>query len=271
MRTTFHDKVSSLLIALLILGGVVVAVMFGLWLSAQVFAKPRAVAVALVPQGDGSGMEDVEEFDANVLTPSSEFVQEETTLLEDLEAVVDLVAKNPAIFSESALMDDSLLLPGGKSGDGRTRGDGIGQAGRKRRWEFNFEQAVGVDEYARMLDSFGIELGILQEGGKVIYVSQLATDRPRVREGASVEEKRYYMTWLKGDREMADRELLDKAGVDHQGRFVLKFLPFPLEAELEAMEKSRAGVREQALKGSFFRVIQEEEGNYKFYLYHQVF
>ncbi len=266
MKTTFHERASSMLIALLILGAVIVAVMFGLWLSAQVFARPTAVPVTLVPRGDGAGDENADESDPNVLEPGLEFEQNEPTLLDALESVVDIVSKNSTIFSETAPADDLILLPGGKQGDGRVRGEGIGQAGRGRRWEFNFDRAVGVNEYATMLDS----LGILLPGGKVIYVSQLSADQPRVREGASEEENRYYMTWLKGDRENADRELLEKAGVDHQGRIILKFLPLPLEAELAEMERSRAGAREPEVKGSFFRVSQED-GKYKFYLYRQAF
>ncbi len=171
MKTTFYERTTSMLIALLLLGGAVVAIMLGLWLSAQVLARPVAVPVTLVPRGDGAGDEAAEE-DPNVLEPGPEFVQEESTMLEPLETVVDIVSKNAAIFSETAPMDDSLLA-GGKSGDGRTRGKGLGLAGPVRRWEFNFDRAVGVAEYAKMLDFFGIELGVLQPGGKVIYVAQL--------------------------------------------------------------------------------------------------
>ena len=270
MKTSFYDRASSMLLALLILGGAGVAIMFGLWLSSQVLARPTAVPVTLVPRGDGAGVEDTDEIDPNVIEPGLEFEKNEPTLLDALEAVVNIVSKNSTVFSDTSPMDDSLLAPGGKQGDGRTRGEGLGLAGRVRRWEFNFDRAVNVNEYAAMLDSFGIELGVLRPGGRVIYISQLAADKPRVREGASSEEKRYYMTWLKGDRENADRELLDKAGVDHQGRFILKFLPIPLEEELYAMEKDRAKEREPEIKSSFFRVIQEG-GKYKFYLYRQVF
>ncbi len=270
LKTSFHDRVYAMLIALLILGGAFVAMLFGLWLSSQVFARPRAVSVELVPRGDGAGTDVADQVDPDVLAPGSEFEQDEATLLETMESVMDIVSKNSALFSDASPVDDALLMPGGKQGDGRTRGEGLGQAGRIRRWEFNFERAISVNEYAAMLDFFGIELGILRPGGTVVYASKLAAARPVVREGASAEEQRYYMTWLKGDRENADRELLEKAGVDHQGRFILKFLPRQLEAELEEMEKTRAGNREQEIKSSFFRVSQEG-GQYKFYLYRQVF
>ena len=270
MKTTFYDRFSSMLIALLILGGVTVAIMFGLWLSAQVLARPTAVPVSLVPRGDGAGMDDADEVDPNVLEPGMEFEKDEPTLLNMLETVENIVSKNSAVFSDTSPMDDSLLLPGGKQGDGRTKGHGPGLAGRIRRWEFNFDRVMTVDEYATMLDSFGIELGVLRPGGKVVYVSRLSEETPLVREGVSAEENRYYTTWIDGDRENADRELLDKAGVDHRGRIILKFLPPQLEAELAAMEKAKAGDREPNIKGSYFRVVRED-GKYKFFLYNMVF
>lgn len=270
MKISFYDRFSSMLIALLILGGVAVAVMFGLWLSAQVFARPMAVPVSLIPRGEGAGMDDAEQVDPNVLDPGEEFEQNEPSFLDVLEAVENIVSKNSAVFSDTSPMDDSLLLPGGKQGDGRTKGHGVGLPGRVRRWEFNFDRSVTIDEYAKMLDSLEIELGVLRPGGKVLYASRLSESIPAVREGVSAEENRYYTTWLKGDRENADRELLDKAGVEHHGRLILKFLPRQLEAELELMEKTKAGKREPEIRSSFFRVIRED-GKYKFFLYNQVF
>lgn len=269
MRTTFYDRVAAMLLALLILFGTSVAVLLGLWLSTQVFGRTLAVPVVLVPYGDGSGTGDRDEVNLDVADPGMEIYEDETPLLESLEAVVDIVSDNPAMFSES-VPDDSLLIPGGRYGDGRTRGAGTGSTGRVRRWEVNLRQDASVDEYAKMLDFFGIELGILKPGGKVVYVAQLSAAKPAVREGDSVDENRYYLTWLKGDSENADRELLDKAGVEHSGKLIIKFLPEPLEKELAAQEQAFAKERLNDVSGSFFRVDRVGE-EYRFVLYNQLY
>lgn len=259
-----------MLIALLILGGAIVVILLGLWLSAQALARPSAVPVTLVPRGDGAGISDTEQYDPNVAEPGMDFDRDEPSFLDTMETVVDIVSQRSAVFSDISPMSDELLTPGGKLGDGRTRGEGIGVAGRVRRWEFSFGKGMTTADYATMLDFFGIELGVLQPGGKILYVSRLSENRPRIREGVSAGEQRYYLTWLKGDTENADRELLDKAGVEHRGRLVIKFLPKALEADLEAQERDFAKEREPNIKVSFYRLTREGAA-YRFQLYNQLY
>lgn len=270
MKTRIYDRVASLLIALLLLIGSLVAIMFVLWLSSQILAQPRAVPVTLVPRGDGAGISDTETHDPNVIEPGLEFEDDEPTFLESLESVDNIISDNAALFSEPSPQDDSLLTPGGKIGDGRTKGDGVGLAGRVRRWEIRFDQGITIDQYAKMLDYFKIELGVLKPGGKVVYVSRLSDAKPTVREGDSIAEQRYYLTWLKSGTDDADGMLLDKAGVARQGRLIIKFLPPDLEARLEKMEADYAKNRLSNVKASFFRV-QPNGNDYRFNLYYQVY
>ena len=243
MKTTTYDRVSSMLIALLMLGGVAVLILFGLWLSTQIFRRQLAVPVALLPAGDGAGFDNADAFDPNVVDLGDPIDRDEQTLQESFESIVSIVASNDALFSDIAPFDDSLLTVGGKRGDGRTKGDGIGRTGgRQRRWDVVFERGMTVPEYARMLDFFNIELGVLRPGGKVIYVSHLAASQPTVREGDTVDEKRYYLTWQKAATDAADRELLEKAGVAAIGP-ILKFISPTLEMQLDTMERDKAGQR----------------------------
>ncbi len=270
MKTTLYDRVASFLVALLILLGGGVGILFALWLTAQAMARPTAVPVEMLDIGEGAGTDAADEYDPDVLRPGLEFEEEEPTLLESLETVVNIVAKNESVFSESAPSEDMLLVPGGRRGDGRTKGEGTGLAGPPRRWQVHFGSGMTVKEYAAMLDSFGIELGVLKPGGKIDCVSRLSAPKPRVRELNSGEEKRYYLTQIKGETEAADREILDVAGVDHTGRLILKLLPPELEAELQRLEAAFAKGRDRPVKASFFRVIQEGQ-KYRFEIYNQVF
>ncbi len=271
MKATTYDKTSSMLIALLILGGLAVLLLFGLWLSLQVFRRPVAVPVALVPAGDGAGFDDGDAFDPDVTDPGDQIDQDEPTLQESFASVVNIVAANAAVFSDVSPFDEALLTPGGKRGDGRTKGNGIGKTGgRQRRWEFDFEKGITVPEYARMLDLFGIELGVLQPGGKVVYISNLAAAKPLVREGATTDEKRYYLTWTKSTTDSADRELLDKAGVPNKGRPILKFLSPILESELETLEQKKAGPRGNDVRITSFGV-KRQGGRSRFYVLDQTY
>ena len=271
MKTTFYDRVSSMLIALLILGGVAVSLLFGLWMTSKVFRRSIAVPVTLVPVGDGAGTGDGDAFDPNVTDPGGPFERDEPTLQESFAGIVSIVATKAAVFSEVSPFDDALLASGGKRGDGRTKGEGIGKAGgRPRRWEFLFEKGITVPEYARMLDRSGIELGILQTGGKVVYVSNLAAAKPTVREGETADEKRYYLTWTKSDTDAADRELLEKAGVSNEGRPILKFLPPALESELETMERKKAGTRANDIRMTSFGVKRQGD-TFRFFVLDQAF
>lgn len=268
MKLSLYERVASLLIALLILLGGTVTILLGLWLSAQALARPHAVPVTLVPVGDGAGTSEDDPFDANVLHPGLEFEQEESSILESLDAVVDIVSENAALFSDATSAEDMQWTPGARMGDGRTRGSGEGRPGPPRHWEVRFGQGTTVDEYAEMLDSFGIELGVLRPGGKVVYLSKLSSPIPTVREGNSGNEKRYYLTQVKGDTDAADRELFAKANVPVGNGLILKFLPPALEAELLSQEKLRAGNRTS--RGSFFRARQDGR-SYRFELYNQIY
>ena len=247
-----------MLITLLILGGVVVLLLLALWFSSQIFRRQTAVPVSLVPVGNEGGFDDGAAFDPNVTDPGDQFDRDEPTLQESFESMVSIIAANAAVLSDASPFDEALLIPGGKRGDGRTKGEGFGQTGgRQRRWEFLFEKGITVPEYARMLDHFGIELGVLRPGSVVVYVSHLTAVQPTVREGVTVDEKRYYLTWAKSDADSSDRELLEKAGVTIKGSPILKFLPSPLEVELETLEREKAGVRANDVRITSFGVKRQ--------------
>jgi hypothetical protein len=256
IKTTTYDKAASLLIAVLFLIGSTVAVLGGLWLSGMVWEKVNMVPVSLMPMGDESDSDEEEAAEQSEL--------EEESIVEQLEIVMDLINKNADEFT--AAYDDSLVP--GKYGDGR--GKGTGNKGGGRRLEITFEKGMTTAEYAKMLDFFKIELGVLQHGGKVVYVSKLSEKKPTVREGKSEDEQRYYLTWVQGEQERAERELLDRAGVNHKGQLILKFLTPELETEIATQEIERAKGQQGKIRASFFRVDQVGDG-YKFVLYDQLY
>ena len=272
LRTSRYDQVSSLLISLLILIGLVVLVLLITWLTNRIFVSQTAVSVELSdfagddgPVGGGQAPE----------TPTPEEMQEfdlEEPVVEELLTAVSDVVKIKVPQLDDPMVTHPKTTGGFGTGEGRGvgsgRGDGTG--GVRRRWEVHFIKGGTLNVYARQLDFFKIELGVLLPGGKVAYASNLTKSKPSTRIGPADQEKRYYLTWRSGDLQQADRELLAQAGIDAKKRLILKFLPPDVEAKLVALEKAKAGSEVKNIRRTRFG-IQPAGNGYSFYILDQTY
>ena len=271
-RDSLYDKVASLIITLLILIGITVAILFGIWLTATFLGVAKNEPVAVERIDFGTGINDNAEFDPDVIDPGVDVDSDEPTLQQSLQMVADAVSTNSSLFSDPADVDFDVLISGGTKGDGRTKGNGDGKAGR-RHWEFLFPEGNTVNQYAKQLDYFEIELGVPQPGGKITYVSKLSTTIPQVRTAPSEFEDRYYLTWLKGDLEKAERDMLNKAGVDNEGKMVVKFISPKLEQHLAVMEITKAGDKKNNIRATYF-TLRPQKGKanaFEFYVSEQIY
>lgn len=107
---------------------------------------------------------------------------------------------------------------------------------RSRRWQLYFQKSVTLDEYARQLEYFKIELGVLEGGTEVTYVSSLVRPTPDKRTDKVADENRLYMSWRRGQLGEADRRLASLAGIEVGDKLVVQFLPAELEAKLADLE-----------------------------------
>jgi len=160
---------------------------------------------------------------------------QEPAVVDTLAAVADAVAVNAALLDDPSL---STSENRGRGGGGR--GDKGTASKPVRRWEVFFE-GNSLAVYAKQLDSFGIELGVLMPDNQVAYARNLSKLKPDARTGPADEENRYYLTWRGGELQQADRELLRRAGIDSSGRILLKFLPPAVEATLQNLEEKHKG------------------------------
>ena len=158
-----------------------------------------------------------------------------------------------------------------RAGIGFGQVHGPGKPGWPRHWEVMFSKAT-LDVYARQLDFFKIELGILQPDNKIIYAYNLAKPKPdtRVVSNPAANERRYYLTWRNGEMQQADRELLVRAGVDVADPLIVKFLPPKIEAELLALEGNHAGGDAGRIRRTRFGV-QADGAGFKFFVLEQSF
>jgi hypothetical protein len=269
-----YDRVASLLLALLVLIGAMVLTLLVLWLTSQIFASQVAVPVILEEIGSGDGpLGGSMELDA----PTMEEIGQETDLT-DPDLSDRLAAIADAVAAKTALLEDPLLSEemnpkrgGGSKGDGRGLrvGSGTGSGtGRSRHWEVQFIKGNTLETYARQLDYFGIELGVLMPDNKVMYAKNLAKARPDRYTGPADREKRYYLTWRRGGLQAADRELLARAGISAKERLILKFLPPDVETDMVQKERAYAGRRADKVRKTLFGIRQSGDG-YSFYVMQQ--
>lgn len=263
LTVTPYDRVASTLIALLILVGTAVAIMLALWWSSRMFQLTDAVPVNLEQIGDGGGLGDSMEMDEDVTEISMETDLVQPEFQQRMSTIADAVAAKEAMLQDPSLFDSLVKgSGGGPRGDGRYPGDGSGRPGKPRRWKIRFAD-TDANAYARQLDFFGIELGVLMPGGRVIYAYNLTKRTPDQRRGPSDDEKRYYLTWVSGSLEAADRELLKRANIDPGDRPILKFVPRPTEIEMIRLEQQKAGDDANRIRATYF-AVQRQGNGYEF-------
>jgi len=266
LRVTAFDRAVSMLLALLILLGLCVVGLFVIWLTGRGQSAQTAVPVVLQPIGEG-GMPSGSDLEINTENPGQQEDLEQPLLRDALASVSDIVATRLADLDNPLISDpDSVEASGSKGAP--VRGQGTGGNGIRRRWEIFFDKGNTIETYARQLDFFGIELGILLPGNQVQYVSGFTQPRPQVRIGPADAEKRFYLTWQRGDLQQADRELLARAGVDPGNRLILKFLPPEVEAKLAALERAYASGRADQISSTRFGIRREGNG-FAFYVISQ--
>jgi hypothetical protein len=283
LHDTLYDRVSSWSIALFVgIAGLCVCVV-AVWITNRLPAPPQTVPVELVeaPGGfeDGSPDEtlrvDSPEPEVHDASPA-EMPSDTTEIAEALETVVEL--------SESATQQvqqtfdtgiQSTGKPGSAKGTGKRGlgiGPGVGGMPREQRWFVRFSDRAGVEEYAKQLEFFGIELGALLPDGRLAYLSRLPEEAPTVRYAASgLGEQRLYMTWQGGDRRGADVELFKRAGVQlNADTVIFHFYPKATESILVRLEVEYRNRPVKQIRRTYFAV--EPAGNeYQFSVVRQIY
>jgi hypothetical protein len=278
-----YERVASMLVSLLIMAGAAVAVLFLIWVTTQIFVPPLAMPVLLEDLGGGDP-EGVLGESIFIEGPPDEEIAEETDLEEP--AVQEMVAMiTDVIATRQADLDDPRLTEevetgggGGSEGTGNARplGEGAGGKGgvhRGMRWIILYKEGGSLDEYARQLDFFKIELGVRQ-GETVTYASNLSAARPNTRTGARSAEQRLLFLWDSGTLQQADRELLSRAGVQATSKVIQFFSPetenLLANLEMEYLQRKHPGRDLRTVRRTKFSV-QPGAGGYVFVVVDQTY
>lgn len=265
-----------MLVALLLILGFITLMMFLIWLSTRIFWVAPPVPVTLLDVG-GGGSGQVVGGEKELEEPNPEEITElvDPPIEQSLEAISSVVTTEA---QELDALDGSTSLGSGEGeGTGDGRGKGPGGPGTEdgipayERWEVRMS-ATDINEYARQLDFFGVELGVAGGGNpNVEYVSKLATASPTVRRGDPKAEKRLRFLHKTGELRAADQQLASRAGVRTDGRVVFQFYSQQMYEQLLTLEYARKGERSISQVRKTIFGVRGTGGRYEFFVIDQFY
>ena len=250
LPTTRQEKVTGLLSATLLLLSLVTLLLGGVWLSQQPRHGPVVTRVGMRAGHEwASGSTGAAE---TARTLEDLGIQEQQSTTEQVAARLQTVSA--LAIAELSAPEESGGPAKGKGvgnipGDEREVGPGgpsgpsgpIGPAWQ--RWQIHYS-ASGLDEYAAILDDFGVELGVMGGGKPAMdYARGLSQLRPITRLGSLQPDSRLRFVFERGELKAADRALARKAGISIEGRLVCQFFPEEVRQRLELLEKGALGSR----------------------------
>ncbi len=245
LRTQRVDVVASMLLSGLVVIGLLVLLLFVVWLTQTFTWKAGEIKIEqerVAGRGDHAAG-----FERDIEPPGEEEILDltEPTLAETLEAVTES-ATSVAASVESVNSDSVATTSGSGRGDSRPPGplgEGDDIVPRYERWEIKF-QAKGIQSYASQLGFYKIELGCVGGGIPTVDYAFNLDKSPQTRSGSSADENkraRLFFMWRQENQLMQfDRQLLSRAGVQTDRRQILKFIPKELEQQLYEIEMRHA-------------------------------
>lgn len=283
LNVSAYDQVSGMLIAVLTGFGFVVALMFVIWWSSRVWIPKPAIPVLVLEDvgggGKGSGEGDrpvVEEFEEPSTDEMPASVADTSANVVEALDAISLATSQPEVMAELTLGEASSSSGNGEgTGTGDGRGPGPGGPGTSdgipawERWEVRLN-ATTLDEYAKQLDFFKIELALAGGGSPVVtYVSNVSNPKPSVRTGAPKAEKRLRFMHRSGALRDADRKLVQKAGVDPSGKVVFQFYSEETYKALLTLENIKMAPRRIIEVRRTVFGVRQTGGKYEFYVISQ--
>lgn len=251
LKVSPYEQVSSGLMAMLVLVGSLVLLLFLVWIGSKVTLTRVGVPVLPIIVDDEDGG-----FEHGVLGESIELPGEvtgelgqggpppEPSFLQTMEMVNTVVTTNQVQLSDPNLSEENKWSTGGVGGSRGTGnapalGLGGGSKGgvpRQMRWIIDFQEGGTLESYAKQLDFFKIELGVISGNAPIEYAVNLSKSTPDKKTGPSNKEDRLYFSWQKGALQQIDRQLLGKAGINHANKLVVQFYPADTENLLANVE-----------------------------------
>jgi hypothetical protein len=273
-----YDRVTSMLLAVILGAGISLAWLWLIYSTNQAYQARVTAPLEIVEVSGGGGgsldgqMGGVETIQvaggaesdraSNNEEDASEF--EQPSVEATPAAMLDTVAEAGQNLAE---VDIGAVMPTGgkiatgirssKIGNGAVGygfGPGDGGVRREDRWTIVANPNQTAEEYARQLDFFGIELGVVS-GKQMVYVSRFSQAVPTKRVGTGVGDNRFYALWRGQGRKGADVALLRKAGIEVGEGVIIQFFPPTVEANLAQLEVRYKGRQPAEIRRTQFRIM----------------
>ncbi|HEY4234787.1 MAG TPA: hypothetical protein VGM76_15235 [Lacipirellulaceae bacterium] len=296
LRVSAYDRISSLLVALLVMTSLVVAALLLLFFARKLISAQIAVPVKPIQfsggggggGGGAGGLNLNQELEPPGIEEAPDLV--DPPIQDTLNAVASAVTAHTAVLADAGMDAEAEVAhgtdftdnrragrgfgvgTGSGNGIGSGTGDGIGSGAgpgfgngngpAEPQREVRFEPD-NLLEYARFLDFFKIELGVLGQDNKIHYAYNLSHTVPSVRDGQPADEQRLYMNSARGRFAPLDRQLVGRAKLADKGRIVLQFYPAETQAILYQLERDRAqsaGKKVEEIRRTVFRVVRIKDG-----------
>jgi hypothetical protein len=276
---TRYDRVTSLLMAIVLGAILVVGWMALVYASSQAYASRVTPPMQIIevtgggggsPEGTPGSTEkiDVAGADAASMASNNEEVAgdfEEPSVQEAPGAMLEAVTEagqNLAEVDLGAVMPSGGPVASGKrssklgsGGPGLGSGPGDGGVSREQRWSIIYGRDQSPDEYARQLDALGVEMAVVSGPDQLQYIRNFSKDEPDKRYGTGRGDDRLYFLWEKGARKASDIALLKKAGVDVGDGVVLQFYKKEIEERLAQLEMRYKGRSPGEIRVTRFSVV----------------
>ena len=282
-RVLRFDGVTSFMMASTAVFLMVVIWLAAVWVTNRVWpvktpVQPVEIIEIAVDEEEGMAGDNPELGDSVVIDPSEvpayeEALEAEPEVADLMSSVLEAIAELPADPAEAHRQagEKGGGTEGSPGGEGESgTGSGSSAIPRAMRWSIAYGETQSLIAYARVLDFFKIELGVVPRGGgPVTYVSNLSRGTPIKRVGGD-DENRLYFAWQGAGRRKADIELLEKrAKVSAGNKIIVQFVPRKVEDELARLEKAYKNRQAKNIRSTRFGVRQTGTA-YEFYVINQV-
>ncbi len=277
LRVSSYEQTASWLVSLLVLVGLGTFCLIVMWYTSRLHVPIVAVPVQIADVGGGSES-GVVGASMQLDAPNADQLARDTDLTErnfpeSVASIADAVSTRKASLSDVEQQGENSTKGGGKqqgTGNQSGKGQGDGPVGipRANRWEVRFGDSRSIDEYARQLDFFQIELGVLSATQQVLYVHHLSDAKPQVRTGTREAEERLYMSWRRGTLVEADRDLVRRAGLAPDSKVIVQFFPSAIENQLAQIEIAHAKLQAPQIRKTIFGVRAAGKG-FEFFVIEQ--
>jgi hypothetical protein len=278
-----YDKVTAMLMAVVMGALMVVALMGVVYITNQAYASRVTTPLQVIEVAGGGGTPegtpgstekvDVAGADPKALASNNEEEAgdfEEPAVEATPGAMLDAAAEAGSGLAEVDLgpaMPHGGPQAGGKraskigsGGPGLGLGPGDGGVAREQRWSIIYNSDQTIDEYARQLDALGVELAVVQDQNQLTYVSHFSGAEPTKRYGTGQGDHRLYFIWQGRGRKATDLALLRKAGIDVGDKIVLQFYSPAAEEQLASLERRYKGRLPGEIRVTRFSVVPRGNG-----------